>query len=137
MGIAADHYRACDALGLSLTEQVDVGHQVSDRVQGSFLLLLLRAARNVGVSPWTVIDHIDTIWNRVFRGGGGTRVTRLGPKEVRCKLAGLSILEIAYLRNAFRGAFLAALERFCQRVVVSEVATGRGPGVVVYRLSWV
>jgi hypothetical protein len=137
MAVAEEHYQACEALGLTMMEQIALGHQVSDRVQGTFIALLLRVARNMGVSPWTVIDHVDRIWDRVFRGGGGVRVTRRGPKEANCKLAGLPVIDIPYLRNAFRGAFLAAMERFCERMVVQEVAEGRKAGVVVYRLSWV
>ena len=136
MKIATDHYLACEALNLTIAQQVDLGHQVSDRVQGTFLGLLLRTARRMGVSPWAVLNNVDRIWDRVLKGGGGAQVIKMSAQSAHCKLAGLPVIDVPYLRNAWRGAFLAAIEPFCTRVTVTEVVEARRPGVVVYALSW-
>jgi hypothetical protein len=136
MRLAQAHYLACDALGLTLAEQIAIGQEVGDRVQKSFLGLLLRAARSAGVTPWVLLDHVDRIWARVFDGGGGALVTRHGPKEATVRFVGLPVIDVPYLRNAFRGAFLAATEPFCEKSYVQEIAARRTPGGCIYRLSW-
>ena len=136
MLVALDHYTACEALNLTMAQQVDLGYQVSTRVQGTFVALLLRTARRLGVSPWTVLDNVEKIWDRVLTGGGGARVRRISDHSAHCKLAGLPIVDIPYLRNAWRGAFIAALEPFCTRVLVTEIIEARRPGVAVYGITW-
>jgi hypothetical protein len=49
------HYRACDALGLSTLEQVAIGREVGDRIHGTFLGTMVRAARGAGVTPWVAL----------------------------------------------------------------------------------
>jgi hypothetical protein len=136
MKTARAHYEACDALGFTLAEQISIGGEVGDKVQKSFLGILLRAARSAGVTPWVVLGHLDRIWTRVFDGGGGAVMTRLGPKEATVRFVGLPIIDVPYLRNAFRGAFVAATDPFCEKSYVQELPAKRVPGGVVYRLSW-
>lgn len=134
--VANDHYAACEALNLTMAEQIDLGYQVSTRVQGTFVALLLRTARQLGVTPWIVLDNIEKIWDRVLKGGGGARVRRVSDNVAQCMLAGIPIVDIPYLRNAWRGAFVAALEPFCKRVLVTEIVDFRRPGVAVYGITW-
>ncbi len=130
MKLARAHYEACDALGLTLAEQIAIGGEVGDKVQKSFIGLLLRAARSAGATPWIVLGHMDRIWTRVFNGGGGAVVTKLGPKEATVRFVGLPIIDVPYLRNAFRGAFVAATAPFCEKSYVQELPAKRVPGGV-------
>jgi hypothetical protein len=130
------HYRACDALMLPLAEQVSIGHEVGNRIQGSLLGLLVRSAKVAGASPWTVMGYLDRLWDRVFGDGGGVGVVKLGPKEARVDLVGLALLGVPYFRNAYRGAFLAGLELFAAKVYVQEIVAARTETAVAFRVSW-
>src|SRR5438105_4462485 len=53
--VAIAHYEACDKLGLSSAEQVEIGTEVADKVHGTLLGAMVRMASGAGVSPWTAI----------------------------------------------------------------------------------
>jgi hypothetical protein len=133
--VALAHYRACDALRLSADEQTAMGHDVSNRVQGTVLAVTARAARGMGVTPWAALVQSPRLWDRVFGGGGGVEVRKAGPKDARVELMGLVLLDLAYFRHAYRGAFLAGLGLFCRRVYV-EVEEDRPAMSAVFRVSW-
>jgi hypothetical protein len=136
MDVALAHYRACDALGLPADLQVAMGHDVSERVQGTVLGVTARAARGVGVTPWTGLTQTPRLWDRVFDGGGGIEVRKMGPKDAQVELVGLPLLDVAYFRHAYRGAFLAGLELFCRRAYVDELDERRAAMGAIYRVSW-
>jgi hypothetical protein len=138
MELALAHYRACEAMGLSQTEQVQLGREVGEHVQGSFIGVVARAARTVGATPWVALEPVARLWDRVFQGGAGPSVLQLGPKEGRVELVGLPLLDVPYFRHAYRGTFIVALELFCTKVYVSE-HRGSLPrrGEVTFRVSWV
>jgi hypothetical protein len=129
------HYAACEALGIAAADQVAIGHEVADRIQGSLLGLFVRSARGAGATPWTVLTQLDRLWDRVFLGGGGPYVTKRGPKEARVELIGLPLLSVPYFRHAYRGAFLAGLELLCARVYVHEEPK-RVDATAAFRVSW-
>jgi hypothetical protein len=137
MSLGMSHYRACEALGLSLSDATQLGHDVGNRVQGSLLGVLMRAAKGSGVTPWTVLGQIGRLWDRTFQGGGGASLTKLGPKEARAELIGLPLMAVPYFRHAYRGAFIAALELFCEKVYVTEVHNRQSDVSGAYRISWV
>lgn len=137
MSLGMLHYRACEALGLSLVEATQIGHDVGNRVQGSLLGVLTRAAKGSGVTPWTVLGQIGRLWDRTFQGGGGARLTKLGPKEARAELIGLPLMAVPYFRHAYRGAFHAGLELFCEKIYVNEIASRSSDVAGAYRVSWV
>ncbi len=91
--IALAHYRACDALRLSVEDQIGMGRDVSRRTHETFLGLLVKMARGVGVTPWVVFPKINSLYMRIFR-GGGIQITRLSPKDARVQTLGLSPLAI-------------------------------------------
>jgi hypothetical protein len=136
MGLAMTHYEACEALGLPAEEQVALGAAVSDRVQGSFLGLFLRAANGVGITPWIPLGAADRLWGRVFQGGGGVEIAQLGPKEATCRFRGLPIMDIPYVRNGWRGVFVAGMQPFCAKAYAVELPRERRPLGAMYRLSW-
>ena len=49
------HYKACDALGVSPAEQMEIGREVGDRIQGTFLASMVRVAKGAGVTPWDAL----------------------------------------------------------------------------------
>jgi hypothetical protein len=136
MQTAMTHYEACEALGLSPDEQVALGVAVGDRVQGSFLGVALRAANGMGVTPWIPLGNVERLWGRVFQGGGGVEIVKLGPKEATCRFRGLPIMEVPYVRNGWRGVFVAGMQPFCTKAYAIEVPRERKPLGAVYRLSW-
>lgn len=140
------HYRACEAMGIPFADQVTIGHEVGNRIQSSILGLLLKGAKGVGATPWTGLGYLDRLWERVFSGGGGVGLTRLGPKEARVEIAGLPLLAVPYFRHAFRGTMSAGLELFCARVYVQEITRSGRPDALpgrrnseaplLLRVSW-
>lgn len=137
MNLGVLHYRACEALRLSLVQAAAIGHDVGNRIQGSFLGVVVRAARGSGVTPWTILAQCGRLFDRTFQGGGGVSVHKLGPKEARVELVGLPVLAIPYFRHAYRGAFSAGLELFSEKVYVLEAAKKLGEMDCAYKISWV
>jgi hypothetical protein len=133
---AMKHYRACDALGLSLSNEIALGYEVGSRIQSSLLGLLLKGAKGSGASPWTGLGYLDRLWERVFS-GGGVGLTKLGPKEARAVFVGLPLLSIPYFRHAFRGTMLAGLELFCSKAYLNDVERERPEASFTFRVSWV
>lgn len=136
MDLAREHYLACESLGLTLEEQAGIGHDVGNRIQGTFLGVLVRAAKSSGVTPWAVLMQVGRLWDRTFQGGGGPLLVKSGPKEGRVELVGLPLMTVPYFRHAYRGAFTAGLELFCEKVYVVEV-NARDGNTGVYKISWV
>ena len=128
------HYRACDALGFSASEQVEIGRAVGDRVHGTFLATMIRTAKNAGVTPWTAVGYSGKLYERLFEGGGGCEVTKIGPKDARSELVNNPILGIAYFRNGLRGLYQAGVELFCRKAYVNELTSGETSAVL--KISW-
>jgi hypothetical protein len=137
MAVGIAHYRACDALELTAEEEAAMGRDVSVRVQGTVLDLLLRTARGAGVTPWAVLGALGKLWSRTFDGGGGVEVRKTGPKDARAELVGLPLLVVPYFRHAFRGVFQEGLVPFCQRAYVRESVEEATDTSAVFRLQWV
>ena len=135
MAFGIAHYAACEALRIPAADQIALGHEVGNRIQGSLVGLLVRSARGAGATPWTVLRQADRLWDRVFQGGNGPLVTKRGPKEARVELLGLPLLSVPYFRHAYRGTFLAGLELFANKVYVNE-SPQRGENDAEFRVSW-
>ncbi len=132
------HYRACDALELTPDLQREIGNDVSRRIQETFLATVLQMAKGVGVTPWSLMPKGNQIFARVFR-GGGTQVTKLGPKDVSIEIARLPLLEINYFRTALQAIYQTAIGMFAKRAHV-RIVTGssRTPGsLTTLHASWV
>jgi hypothetical protein len=135
VGVA--HYRACEALGLAREEQMDIGKDVSKRIHDTFLGLVVRAARGVGVTPWTLLAKGNTLQSRLLR-GGGSRVTRLAAKAARVELSQTTLLDIPYFLNASMGVYQAGVELLASNVGVRLLrAESNRPGrMTVLRIEW-
>lgn len=129
------HYRACDALALSAAEHVAIGRDVGDRVQGTMLGTMVRAAKNAGVTPWVALSYTGKLYERLFE-GGDCCVLKLGPKDARVHVEKNALYSVAYFRNACRGMFEVAIELFCRKAYVHEVRTAAPDVEFVARISW-
>jgi hypothetical protein len=135
--IALAHYRACDALGLSESEQFALGKDVSRRVHETFLNLIVKAARGVGMTPWLLLPRGNDM-NRRLCIGGGVRICKLGPKSVRIELARLPQLAIPYVRNGIVGLYAAAVELLADNVTARIVKSEsfEPTRLLVLRIDW-
>jgi hypothetical protein len=137
IAVGRAHYHACDQLGLTPALQLQIGAEVSIKIHDTFLGVVIRTAKQAGVTPWLLLSRGHQMYSRVFDGGGGVRVIRYGPKEARADMVGVSLLSIPYLRNAVRGLYQAAISLFCVQAYVQEIARDAGPARIALRLSWV
>jgi hypothetical protein len=120
LGAGIAHYRACDALVFSALEQVAIGREVGDRIQGTFIGTMVRTAKNVGVDPWNAFPFTPKLYDRLFD-GGGCCVMRVGPKDATLELARNPLVRVAYFRNGMRGLWQGAVELFCRKAYLAEV----------------
>lgn len=137
MPVARAHYLACDQLGLAPAVQVEIGGEVSIKIHDTFLGVVIRTAKQAGVTPWLLLARGHQMYSRIFDGGGGIRVIRYGPKEARADIVGIPLLSIPYFRNALRGLYHAAISLFCLQAYVQEIARDATPTRASLRLSWV
>jgi hypothetical protein len=117
--VSEAHYAACDALGLSTQNILEIGRSVHEHTQRSVLAISLRVAREGGVTPWLVLRMIPKLWSRLFV-GGETQIVELGPKDARIDIAGAPLAQFGYWRTGLRGIVTGILEPFAQRVYVRE-----------------
>ncbi len=131
------HYRACDALDLPVDEQLEIGGEVVRSLQKTFIGMVLKAASSgVGITPIIGLQKFATVFSRSFK-GGGMRLVRLGPKDVRVEFVGLPVSAIRYFRIAYRGFIQAGCEFFARRVVVAELGRYLSATTLAYRIAWV
>jgi hypothetical protein len=130
------HYRACNSLVPDTDDQVAIGAEVSEKIHGTFVGVVVKMAHNAGVNPWTLLPKGNQIFGRLFRGGGGTRITKLGPKEARAEIAGLTLFGIPYFRHAIRGIYQAGIALFCTRVYIHELAKLSTTDKVALHIAW-
>ena len=132
------HYEAVDRLGFSAEEQAGIGAEVSQRIHDTLLGVVMKMATNAGVTPWTLLPKGNQLYARLFQGGGGTRIIKLGPKEARADIVGVPLLAIPYFRNAIRGLYQAGTSVFCTKCYSHEIVQRRAPPTsIALRLSWV
>ena len=131
------HYEACDALGLSVDEQIAIGKDVSRRIHETFLSLIVKAARGVGMTPWVLLPKGRAMQSRLCK-GGGIRILELGPKSARIELARLPHLAIPYVRHGLLGLYTAAIELLASNVNARIVKTEstEPTRLFVLRIDW-
>src|ERR1035441_5912286 len=102
MAVGLAHYDACQGLGISQPEVVAIGREVGDKIQGTFLATMVRMAGQVGATPWTALSFVGRLYDRLFQGGGGVTVIKLGPKDARVEFIGMPVARVPYYRMADR-----------------------------------
>jgi len=136
MKLAEAHYEACEGLGFSATAAHEIGREVGDRIQGTFLAAMVRMVGTVGVTPWTALSHAQRLFERVLRGGGGLSVLKRGPKDARVHFVGVPLCRLPYFRFALAGVFEAAADLFCIKSYAKEVAGSATETAIVFQISW-
>jgi hypothetical protein len=132
---AEAHYRACDALGLAVPEQVSMGRDVLARLQKTIFSLGFHAARDAGMTPWSMLKLFPSEFDRGWR-GGACGVFRVGPKDARIELIGFTCAAIPYTRVALRGLGMALCELVCTKAYAHDIAALCTPTTLAYRLAW-
>jgi len=135
LAIGIAHYTACDRLNLPPSEQFAIGKEVGDRVQGTILGLLVRTAKQAGLTPWTGLSSGNRMYERLFV-GGGVCLTKLGPKEARLEVVNNQLFGLAYFRNGFRGIVATGAELFCEKAYVHELPKLTSATSLGMRVSW-
>jgi hypothetical protein len=134
---AVAHYTACNGLGLSPDEQRGMGRDVSRRINETFLGVVVKMARGVGVTPWVLLLRGNVLYSRVLR-GGGLQVTKTATKEARIDIKGCLVMDIPYFRNALLGMYESSLELFAERVVLRALPGDSSPGThIALRVHWI
>ena len=135
MDAAVAHYSACNALGLSVAEQVRMGASVADRIHQTLLNTVVRIAAGAGADPWTALAHFHKFYERMFD-RGGTSVVKVGPKDARVELVGLPLAGIPYFVNAYRGVIQKGGELFATRAFVTALPKYASPTSLAFRIAW-
>jgi hypothetical protein len=130
------HYLACEALDLPLSEINAIGREVGDRIEGTFLATVVRMAGSVGATPWTALVQTQRLYQRVFRGGGGTCIAKLGPKDARVQLAGYCFTDVPYFSYAMAGVFEIGAELFCSKAYAQVMTRECTPTMVALHVAW-
>lgn len=137
METALAHYEACDGLGLGADELNQVGEDVGNRIQGTFIGTIVRKARTVGLTPWVPLMQFHRLWERLMQ-GGGVGLYQPGPKDARIEVRLLPLARYAYFRAAFCGVVASGIKLGAGRAVSVRVSDSRSVEErIVFRASWV
>ncbi len=136
MRVAEAHYAACEALGIDRREVNAIGREVGDRIEGTFLATMVRMAGSVGATPWTALSYVDRLYDRVFAGGGGAGVFKLGPKDAEFHFVGVPLCRIPYFRSAMAGVIEVGAELFCSKAYAKEKPDASPPMGAVLHVAW-
>lgn len=135
--IAEAHYAACDALQLASNELLEIGEDVGERIQGTFIGTLVRKARTVGLTPWVPLGQFQRLLERLMM-GGGVSLTRTGPKDctIDCRMVGLCHFD--YFRAAFCGVIASGIKLGAGKAVTVRMhSSGNFAQRCVFKCSWV
>lgn len=129
------HYEACQRLGLTEEQVVEIARRVAMHREGTFLGVALNLARGAGITPLTVSRQLPRLWGRAFT-GGAIHGIELGPKELRIEAEGWPCAHIPYCRYAFRGLCLGVAKLLSREAYV-KVLPQTTEGCVALQVSWV
>jgi hypothetical protein len=131
--LAMAHYRACEALCLSRTEQLALGKGVGQRQDKTLFRSMLNLAKGAGVTPWTPLGLLGKIKERVIL-GGGLAVYKLSPKDAVVEAHLMPFLEFPYVQTGYYGMLQNTCEYFCRRAYMKVHETN--PSKTSFLLSW-
>lgn len=132
--VAHAHYAACDTLGMSADQQVQVGRSTFEGARSTLLGTAVRMARGAGVTPWQHMPLFQRFWDRGFD-GGGLSVTRVGPKDAHVTIVACSLLASPYFRNGLRGLAASLVELLASHAYVTEHRHATSDAVTM-RVQW-
>jgi hypothetical protein len=135
ISIIYTHYTACDRLGLTVAEALEMGRSLSNKMHKPVFAVGVRLAGAAGMTPWHLAKQAEKMWPRMYE-GGSLMTTLLGPKEGRIEILGFPPAAIPYSRIAWRGVILGATELFSRRAYVNEIPAACTAVNLAYRVSW-
>lgn len=133
--IAVAHYEACDRLGLTEQEQVAIGADVGRHALGTVLSVAVSLAKGAGVTPWTILTRLPSVWQRIWI-GGGVAIIKVGPKDARAEIGGWPCARVPYTRVALRGVISGLVGLFSEKAYVRELRPLCTQMTLAYRVSW-
>jgi hypothetical protein len=136
VALAAEHYAACDALGLTHAQQQEQGRANGMRLTGTLVGTLAKVARTTGATPLTLIEQFPRFWGRIFSGGSLSYEPR-GPKDVEIVVKGSPLIDSAHFRYGLGGTSEALFGLVCTRLVVRMRGYVEGAGTATYMVQWV
>jgi hypothetical protein len=128
------HYRACDALGLASTEQLEIGRQVGAKIQGTLLGTMASLTKQAGVTPWVFLSRLDRLYDRLVV-GGGLAVEKVAMKEAVVYVYKVPLFEVPYFATAWRGVIQGFCELFCTKAYVKRGQLSAEMRMT-YTISW-
>jgi hypothetical protein len=134
IAVARAHYEACDALDLSVPEQLSIGRSVGARAQGSIFATAAKTARSAGVTPLTILPQFNRLWQRGVNGGAGA-IFLVGPKEARAEFVGCELFDVDFFRQGFRGVLLGVGALFCRMPYIHDLPRP-GRGQAIFQMQW-
>jgi hypothetical protein len=136
MELALAHYGACDALALGHEELLEIGEAVGERIQGTFVAMIVRRARVLGLTPWVPLAQLQRLWDRLMT-GGGVSLVRTGSNEARAEVCLLPLAQFAYFRAGFSGVISSAIKLGAGRNVnIRVLPSVQHEQRCVFRCSW-
>jgi hypothetical protein len=130
---ALAHHRSIDTLRLPPSEQIALATGSGEKVHSALTGTILRMSREIGVTPWALLPHMQRIWDRICR-GGDISIEKVGPKEAVLRMYGLPLCASSYFRVALRYVIQDGLSHWCTRCFVTEVAWT--PTTLTFREAW-
>jgi hypothetical protein len=133
---ALAHYMACDRIGVSSESAVAIGRGTFERTKGLLLGTAVGVAKSVGVTPWSLVPHLQRFWLR-GNDGAGVGAVKLGPKEARIEVVRCPLFRSRYYRGAYRGIAMSLFELVAQKAYAHELRRGGDEESVTLRVQWV
>jgi len=133
--LAEAHYLACEALGIPPAQQFELGRAVGLKIDKTIAATVLSAAKQMGATPWIFLSQVGRLYPRLVM-GGAIACYRLAEKEAVLEHHKTPLFQIAYLRNAYRGAIQAICERFCTKAYVKPRDASADGMRISFRVSW-
>jgi hypothetical protein len=133
--VAVAHYCAIDALGISTPERVEWGKEITRNLQKTIFSIGFSAARDVGVTPWSMLRLFPATFTREWR-GGAVGVFKVGPKDARVEIVGFPCAPIGHCRAGLRGVIAAMCELVCTKAYANEIRHLCTGSTLGFRVAW-
>lgn len=128
-------YAACDALGLSMDRQIELGRFVSHANNGVVVNTVSRLIGKLGGTPWIALGHADKVWQRSNR-GGAIAVYKVAEKIARLEFWQCPLARSPFFVTSMRGALAIGAEPFAGKVVISEIPEMTTQDGFALRVMW-
>ncbi len=136
VGLAVDHYRAADRLGLDAPTIESIGADVAERIHKSPLSVMVKMSKELYVTPWTALASSQRLKDINWK-GSEVHVVKLGPKDARFDWIGQPCAEVPYFVTSFGGFLRSLVSLFCTKAYVCAMPDQASPTSMSYALSWV